>query len=118
MNFFQNIEYPIIIVSNNDRNDILNAIDYLKLNSDKVITSEDAMAYKPNGKVFELAMEKYNLKPSEIIHIGDSLTNDVFGANKMGITSVWLNRKNKENKTEYKPNIEVNNLNELKEKII
>jgi FMN phosphatase YigB (HAD superfamily) len=30
-----------------------------------------------------------------VVHIGDSLTSDVEGAQALGINTVWINRKNK-----------------------
>lgn len=32
----------------------------------------------------------------EIVHIGDSLNNDIKGASNLGINTIWINRNNKE----------------------
>ncbi|MGE0823873.1 MAG: HAD family hydrolase [Candidatus Binatia bacterium] len=49
---------------------------------------------KPAPQIFEAALAAVQCKPNEAIHIGDSLMHDIAGARKLGIHSVWLNRKN------------------------
>ena len=46
--------------------------------------------------MFELALRDAKLKPEEVIHIGDSISSDVNGADLVGIKALWLNRFNKE----------------------
>ena len=46
--------------------------------------------------------------------IGDSLSNDIFFAQKLGIKSIWYNRKGKTNKTSNIPTLEISSLLELK----
>ncbi|MDR2942911.1 MAG: HAD family hydrolase [Treponema sp.] len=116
--FLEKIQFPVIIVSNIDRNEIIEAIDYNKIDLNNVITSEDTLYYKPNENMFKMAMEKNNLKANEIIHIGDSLSSDILGANNVNIKSIWLNRKGNENKSNAIPNITANDFYEVIEKII
>ena len=46
---------------------------------------------KPNNKKYIKVMNSYNYAPDEIAAIGDQLLTDVYGANKMGFTSVLVN---------------------------
>ncbi len=94
--FFQDCPVPIYIVSNIDREDILKAIDFHDLNPQAVFTSEDAKSYKPRGELFELALKKTGLSADEVIHIGDSLSSDIKGANSVGINAIWINRNGKD----------------------
>ena len=48
---------------------------------------------KPNLEIFEVACERANVLPKEAIFVGDSVQNDIVGANRTGITSVLINRK-------------------------
>ena len=62
---------------------------------DFVVTSEDAKSSKPDQKIFELAEKRsklVNLKPSEILHIGDDLDNDYYGALNMCWNSLLVDR--------------------------
>ena len=93
--FFKECPVPIYIVSNIDRADVLEAIKYHDLQPQDVITSEDAKSYKPRKEIFELALRKNGLEVDEVIHIGDSLSSDVKGANAVGINAIWINRSGK-----------------------
>ena len=96
---------PMLIVSNWDSR-LRHICQFYNLNQyfDDLIISAEVGVAKPNKKIFEIAMKKMtkkkaHLKPSEIIHIGDSLLDDVEGAKRIGITPVYLNRRG--NKTEW-----------------
>lgn len=94
--FFSECPVPIYIVSNIDRADILAAIEFHGLNPKDVFTSEDAKSYKPRKELFELALKETGLEADEVLHIGDSLSSDVKGANSVGIKAIWLNRSGKD----------------------
>lgn len=94
--FFKNCPVPIYIVSNIDRSDILKAIEFHGLKQTGVFTSEDAKSYKPRKELFELALKETGLSPNEVIHIGDSLSSDVKGANAVGIEAIWINRSGRD----------------------
>lgn len=89
------VPVPIYVVSNIDRDDVIKAIAYHGLKPAGVFTSEDARSYKPRAEIFEMALKKVNLQPDEVVHIGDSLSSDIKGANALGINTVWINRGGK-----------------------
>ncbi len=60
---------------------------------DAWIISEAVGCQKPAALMFETAMQKLRLKDADkprIVMIGNNLKKDVAGANRMGLTSVWL----------------------------
>jgi len=60
-----------------------------------VITSEDAKSSKPESKIFEMAEKQSsiaNLRPNQILHIGDDLDNDYYGALNMCWHSLLVDR--------------------------
>ena len=59
---------------------------------DGVVSSAVAGADKPDSRLFEVALELAGCEPSEAIHVGDSLENDVAGAMVAGIAPVFLVR--------------------------
>ena len=48
---------------------------------------------KPNAKIFKVACERAGVLPKEAMLIGDTIENDIVGANRAGMTSVFINRK-------------------------
>ena len=85
----------VCVVSNIDRSDLETAIAFHELPLPNVVTSEDARSYKPRSAIFELALAKMNVSPDEVLHVGDSMSSDVVGAQSAGIRTAWLNRKNR-----------------------
>lgn len=94
--FFEISPVPIYIVSNIDRDDILQAIKFHALKPDEVFTSEDAKSYKPRKELFELALNSTGLSADQVVHIGDSLSSDIKGASSVGINTIWINRGGRE----------------------
>ena len=90
--FFESSSLPIYIVSNIDRNDILQAVAFHGLKPSGIFTSEDAKSYKPRKELFEYALNSTGLRADEVVHIGDSLSSDIKGAADVGIKAVWVNR--------------------------
>ena len=68
---------------------------------------------KPDPRIFELALARSGSQPEYVLHVGDSLENDVLGANNCGLRSVWLNRNHTINETDIAPDLEVQALHEL-----
>lgn len=94
--FFEISPVPIYIVSNIDRDDILQAIKFHGLKPDGVFTSEDAKSYKPRKELFEFALNSTGLSAEKVVHIGDSLSSDVKGALSASINTIWINRSGRE----------------------
>ena len=45
---------------------------------------------KPQRRYFRWVVSHFGAKPSEIVMIGDKLVADIFGANRAGFTTVWV----------------------------
>ena len=56
-----------------------------------VITSSEYMFRKPNKRIFELALEKAELKAQQVWYCGDNFKCDIVGANNAGIFPVYYN---------------------------
>jgi len=59
---------------------------------DGVVTSADARAAKPHPAVFARALEVAGVEPEEALHVGDSVRNDVAGAQAAGIRGLLVAR--------------------------
>ena len=60
----------------------------LKKYFDVLVFSGEVGAAKPDPVVFELACQKFNVKPKQLVHIGDRESNDVGGPYAFGAHSV------------------------------
>jgi FMN phosphatase YigB (HAD superfamily) len=58
-----------------------------------VFSSESLCVYKPNGDFFTQILKQLSLRPDEVIYVGDSQMDDILGPSKVGIDSIWINRK-------------------------
>jgi putative hydrolase of the HAD superfamily len=47
---------------------------------------------KPNPEFFALAVKELNLKPNEVVHIGNRIDNDVKPAKSIGMKTIWVMR--------------------------
>ena len=80
---------------------------------DDVMSIESVGIYKPDSKVYELPIKKYDCKPENICFMSSN-TWDVSGGGVFGYNTVWVNRFNKIfDKLSYKPQFVINNLKEL-----
>lgn len=81
---------PVCVVSNIDRADLDVAVRSTQLPLPLTVTSEDVRAYKPQAALFEAGLGLLGLDRSEVLHVGDSLTSDVAGANALGVDVAWV----------------------------
>jgi 2-haloacid dehalogenase len=65
----------------------------LGLTFDWVVTAQQARRYKPNPRGFELMFEKVGLPPSRILHTAQSLYHDHVPAKRLGLSTVWVDRR-------------------------
>jgi HAD superfamily hydrolase (TIGR01509 family) len=55
---------------------------------DVMVFSDDVGARKPDPEIYLFACRQLGVEPSEAMHVGDDLENDVWGAAAVGITTV------------------------------
>ena len=84
--------YRLAIISNVDDDLFAGSARALGVAFDAVITSQQAQAYKPNSRSFELAETVMDVDKARWLHVGESLYHDVEPANRLEIPSVWVNR--------------------------
>jgi putative hydrolase of the HAD superfamily len=80
-----------------------------------VVFSQDYGVEKPDPRIFQIALEKAGCSEKELLHVGDSLEDDVLGAANAGIRCVWLNRQKVNNNPGFKIEYEISSLFELLE---
>ena len=80
---------------------------------DAIVFAEAFGAAKPDPGIFAETLRRLDCAPSDAVHIGDSLDNDVAGAQAAGIFGIWLNRTRADNDTAVRPDATITQLHEL-----
>lgn len=109
-------QYRLGIVTNGSSDHQREKIERTNLNGffDTVIISEEVGVGKPDTRIFNLALERLTIDPETTVLVGDSLENDIQGAQNTGIRAVWINRSQTTmNDQKIVPDIQINSLNEL-----
>lgn len=80
------------IVSNADNDHFAHLMHLSGLDAcvDAALTSEDARSCKPDQAIFSLAMDRAGCAPDQTWFVGDSLQQDVAGANRAGMHAVLI----------------------------
>ena len=80
---------------------------------DDLFSIEEVGIYKPDSKVYDMPVKKYNIEKNEVTFLSAN-TWDVSGGGNYGFNSVWVNRnKNIFDNLDYKPQNEIENLKKL-----
>jgi 2-haloalkanoic acid dehalogenase type II len=80
------------IVSNIDDDQVHPLIDRLGLNRvvDAVTSSDEARSCKPDPGIYQVALDKADCCPTDVLFVGDSLRHDVEGPAAMGMRTAWM----------------------------
>ena len=90
------------------------------ISRENIIVSGDYGINKPDVRIFEIMQEKLQLPNASLYYIGDSIENDIVGANNAGWKAIWINRYKQKSSKEvdiYKIAENNNELFEIIEKI-
>ena len=80
---------------------------------DDIFSVEEVGIFKPDSKVYDLPINKYNIEKNEVLFLSAN-TWDVSGAGNYGYNTVWVNRNNNIfDKLDFEPNQQISNLSEL-----
>jgi len=91
------------LVTNNNLNNLF----------DDLFSVEEVKVYKPDKRVYEIPIKKYNVIANEISFLSAN-TWDVSGGGNFGYNSIWVNRSNSEfDNLDFQPKNEINNLTQL-----
>jgi 2-haloacid dehalogenase len=84
--------FRLCIVSNTDDDIIAGNVAQLGGHIDRVITAQQAQAYKPSRQIFEHAHKSLGVTKDQIVHICASPHLDLVAARDLGFRSIWIDR--------------------------
>ncbi len=88
--------FKLVIISNVDRDSFRRSNQRLGVRFDRVVTAEDVGAYKPDLAHFRRALDELagmGIAPGAVLHIAQSLYHDHVPAKRLGLKTVWVDRR-------------------------
>ena len=80
---------------------------------DDIFSIEDVKTYKPDPKVYNIPIKKYQIEKKEVAYLSAN-TWDVSGGGNYGFNPVWVNRNNNIfDNLDYVPKYQIDNLSKL-----
>ena len=107
--------YKLAILSNGTPSLLNELVKRNKLDNlfDDLFSIEEAGIYKPDSKVYDIPIKKYNIQKNEVAFLSAN-TWDVSCGGNYGFNSIWVNRNNNVfDNLDYKPQNEIKNLKKL-----
>ncbi|NES70534.1 MAG: haloacid dehalogenase type II [Okeania sp. SIO2D1] len=86
-------KYRLAIISNIDDDLFTDTAKHLQIEFDFVITAQQLKSYKPSKNNFEMAIQKMEITPEKLLHIAQSIYHDIVPAKAMGLSTIWVNRR-------------------------
>jgi 2-haloalkanoic acid dehalogenase type II len=113
--------YQLGLISNAaDDDDVQTLVDNAGIRSyfEVILTSAGQGIRKPSPSIFQTALFHLGVQPSQAAMVGDNLSADILGAQKVGILSIWITRRadsatNHTHRDRIKPDVEIGTLSEL-----
>lgn len=106
--------FKVGLISNNFSYFVEKCLDRLNIKGyfDLIITPDKTGAVKPDKKVFRAALKSANVKPQEILYVGDNPIDDL-GAKEVGLRVALLMGRRYRVKPTSEPDFKINKLEEL-----
>jgi HAD superfamily hydrolase (TIGR01549 family) len=103
--------YPVIAITNGN-------VDEFKIQLDEkfkfILKAGNGFKSKPEPDLFIEAARRLNIEVSDILHVGDHLLSDVYGAQNNGAQAVWFNpNKQSLNGARLLPTVEISQLEQI-----
>lgn len=114
LEYLESKGYPMSLITNGFNEVQFHKVEYsgMKRFFQRITTSEFAGVNKPNAGIFEYAMRKAEVRPSECVMIGDDIYSDVYGALSVGMDCIFLNTHGAEH--DQRPTHEIRTLDQLR----
>ena len=84
--------FRLAIISNVDDDLFAATRPQLGVEFDQIVTAQQAGAYKPSLKIFEVALSRVGVPAHRVLHVGQSVYHDVIPAQSLGLATAWGNR--------------------------
>lgn len=104
---------PMLLLTNGDsqlQREKIDSISGLADYFDHIIVSGEFGVGKPSPLIFEHAVNLLGISSGQCMMVGDTLGTDILGANRAGISNIWINHSGKSAPADNQPTYEVRSL--------
>jgi 2-haloacid dehalogenase len=95
--------YNLAIITNSDDDIMARNVANIGVPIDRVVTAEQARAYKPSPVIFDFALRTLGCELADIVHVAQGFEYDIVPAHALGWERVWINRYGKTGDAAYGP---------------
>ncbi|HET7167809.1 MAG TPA: haloacid dehalogenase type II [Candidatus Limnocylindrales bacterium] len=85
--------YRLGVITNCDDDLFAASAARLGIDFDPVVTAQQVRAYKPSEAGFHVAFERLGMPRERILHVAQSLFHDHVTAKRLGLATVWIDRR-------------------------
>ena len=85
--------YKLVVLSNIDDELFAHSQALLGIEFHRVFTAQQIGSYKPAMGNFEYALNALEIPRQRVLHVAQSLFHDIAPAGKLGLSTVWVNRR-------------------------
>ena len=116
--------YKLAVISNIDDDLFAHSAKKLGVKFDWIVTAQQVRSYKPSENNFLRAFERIGVPRARIIHVAQSRYHDIGPAKRLGVSTVWVNRRFRKTGdgatpgSDAKPDLEVPDLATLAEQLV
>ena len=117
LNILKKKKYKLAILSNGTPSLLNELVKSNNLDNifDNVFSIEEVKAYKPDPKVYNIPIKKYQIQKNEVAYLSAN-TWDVSAGGNYGFNPIWVNRNNNIfDNLDFKPINEIKNLKDINE---
>ena len=100
--------FRLAIVSNIDNDLFAQTQPAIGVEFDEVVTAEQLESYKPERAHFDEVLHRLQLDASQVIHVAQSLFHDIAPASALGLQTVWVRRRARDEHAGATPSAEAN----------
>jgi 2-haloacid dehalogenase len=93
----------LAIISNTDDDLIAASLRAIGVPFDRVVTAEQARAYKPDPAIFRHALAALGCAAGDVLHVAAGFRYDIVPAHDLGWARVWVNRRGQAGDPAYGP---------------
>lgn len=102
--------FPLLSITNGNADLQRIGLDHLFLHH---VSAADVGAAKPDERLFRTACERLRAPPEKVLHIGDHPVQDILGAARAGMKTVWVNRNSDQWREEHSADHVVTSLDQV-----